>query len=85
MFFIFKILFQYLSSSFRFFPYEMLMEIGMDTFDLVALLVGPTLVIGIGMGGADGVGTGGSSVLLHFPDQEAIEEDDQYDQDHGCW
>jgi hypothetical protein len=33
----------------------MLMEIGMDAFDLVALLVGPMLAMGIGIGGADGV------------------------------
>jgi len=43
------------------FPYEMLMEIGMDVFDLVALLKGTGLAMGlglrsgIGIGGADGV------------------------------
>jgi hypothetical protein len=38
-------------------PYEMLIEIGMDAFDLVALLVGLIVEMGIGMGGANGVGT----------------------------
>jgi hypothetical protein len=44
----------------------MLMEMGKDTFDLVALLVGPMLVMEISIGGANGVGTGGSGDLLHF-------------------
>jgi hypothetical protein len=38
----------------------MLMEIGICELDLVPLLVGPTLAMGIGIGGADGTGTGGS-------------------------
>jgi hypothetical protein len=54
------------------FPYEMLMEIGMDMFDLVALLKGTELAMGlglrsgIGIEGADGVSVGVSCLLEHF-------------------
>jgi hypothetical protein len=48
-----------------FFAYEMLMEIGVDELDLVALLMGPRLAMGISIHEADGVGTGVSS-LWHF-------------------
>jgi len=44
----------------------MLIEIQMDAFDFVALLVGPGLRIGIGIGGADGAGIIGTSVWRHF-------------------
>jgi hypothetical protein len=41
--------------------------------------------MGIGMGGADGVGTGGSVDLVIFlPDPDADEEDGLGNQDHGC-
>jgi hypothetical protein len=50
----FQILFRYLSLSLGFFFYEMLMEIRICALNLVALLVGPTLAIGIAIGGAEG-------------------------------
>jgi hypothetical protein len=43
--------FQYLSPSSGFFFYEMLIEIGMDAFDFVALLIGQGLRIDISIGG----------------------------------
>jgi hypothetical protein len=57
---------EYLSPSPGFFPYELLMQIGKDAFDFVALLVGLVLAIGIGIGGADKVGMGGSVDLLFY-------------------
>ncbi len=49
-----------------------MMEIGLNAFDLVALLIGTRLVMGIwlmtgiGVGGADGVGVGVSWLLEHL-------------------
>jgi len=54
------------------FPYEMLMMMEMDVFNLVAWLVVTGLAMGLvlrslaGIGGADGVSVGVSFLLMHF-------------------
>jgi len=46
--------------------YEMLLEIGIEVFDFVALLMGLGLMMGIGIGGADRTGASGSGFLIYF-------------------
>jgi hypothetical protein len=65
MFFILQISFQNLSLL-RVFLYEMLMEIRIESFDLVVLFIALGLMKGIGIGWADGTRASGSLFLRHF-------------------
>jgi hypothetical protein len=48
------------------FFYEMLIEIGMDAIDCVALLIGPRLWTDIGIRGANCIGVIFSGIWQHF-------------------